>query len=348
MALELAKRPQNLPAVKKLSNANSYFIDTTYAAGLQECFDSAHPLTRRDDIKWKQALSDYAREVFGVFGSECGREWAIPHSDFFEGLTGVSGRDYHDAKLPEKLGATVVPLFDLVYRDCIAMYGKYGYDAKHAAEYVLHHISLARPLNYHSMPAHLYWQQPEPDDKGKSKEASQPKLPPRDPALFTRTENGWGADLRLMDRFIKNTYEVLSPLNELTAQMQMTEHEFLSPDRKVQRTAFGQGPDQVQVIVNGSDTNYVCASKLGGQVVLPPFGFLAESPGFVAFHALNWAGQNYDSPVMFTVRSLDKLPLSSSHQARIFHAFGDDHIRLGNAVRSVKREDTFDPTAEAK
>src|SRR5436190_8922210 len=77
MALGLAQRPQNLPAVKKLSNANSYFIDTTYAAGLQECYDPGQALTRVDDIKWKQALSDYARDVFGVFGSECGREWAI-------------------------------------------------------------------------------------------------------------------------------------------------------------------------------------------------------------------------------------------------------------------------------
>ena len=159
-AVTLAKRPQNLAAVKKLSNANSYFIDTTYAAGLQECFDPAHPLTRADDMKWKQALSDYAREVFGVFGSECGREWAIPHSDFFEGLTGVSGTYYHDAKLPAKLGAVVVPMFDLVYRDSIAMYGKYGYEPTQAAEYVLHHITLARPLNYHSIPAHLYWKNP--------------------------------------------------------------------------------------------------------------------------------------------------------------------------------------------
>ena len=104
MALELAKRPQNLPAVKALCAADAYFIDTTYAAGLQECFDPAHPLTRWDDMKWKQALSDYGREVFGIFGSECGREWAIPHSDFFEGLTGVSGHAYHDAKLDEQAG----------------------------------------------------------------------------------------------------------------------------------------------------------------------------------------------------------------------------------------------------
>ena len=67
-AVELARRPQNLPAVKELSGAESYFIDTTYAAGLNECYDKNHPLTKLDDMKWKQAISDYAREVFGSFG----------------------------------------------------------------------------------------------------------------------------------------------------------------------------------------------------------------------------------------------------------------------------------------
>jgi hypothetical protein len=90
IALELAQRPQSLEAVKKLSGANAYFIDTTCAAGLQQCFDPEHPLTRVDDIKWKQALSDYARKNFGVFGSECGREWAV--SDFFQGTESPSSR----------------------------------------------------------------------------------------------------------------------------------------------------------------------------------------------------------------------------------------------------------------
>jgi hypothetical protein len=158
-AVDLAKRPQNLAAVKKLTSADSYFIDTTYAAGLQECYDPRHPLTRADDLKWKQAISDYAREVFGSFGSECGREWAIPHADFFEGLTGVSGTYYHDKNLLARLGAVPVPLFEMVYRDCIAMYGKYGYDIHRSAEYVLHHVHIGRPLNYHSVPSHLYWKE---------------------------------------------------------------------------------------------------------------------------------------------------------------------------------------------
>ncbi len=157
MAVELARRPQNLPAVQRLTQADSYFIDTTYAAGLQECYDPQHPLTYGDDMRWKQAISDYARELFGSFGSECGREWAVPHADFFEGLTGVSGGYYHDAGLTAKLGAAVVPLFELVYGDCIALYGKYGYDPAGAADYVLHHVLIGRPLHYHNVPAHLYW-----------------------------------------------------------------------------------------------------------------------------------------------------------------------------------------------
>jgi hypothetical protein len=336
MAVGLAQRPQNLPSVKTLSGANSYFIDTTYAAGLQECFDPNHALTRADDIKWKQALSDYARDVFGVFGSECGREWALPHSDFFEGLTGVSGHYYHDEKLPSKLGATVVPLFELVYRDCIAMYGKYGYDPKQAAEYVLQHISIARPLNYHSMPRHLYWK----TEANETPAAEQAHAAP-DPAAFTRADNGWAAHLHPMDGFIKNTCEILSPLNEITAQMLMTRHEFLTPDRKVRRTVFGSGDDAVQVIVNGSSTNYLCNSKLGGEVILPPFGFLAESSTFVAFHALKWKGVEYQSPVLFTLRSLDKAPVSGSRQVRVYHAFGNDKIRIGQQTREVEREEVF-------
>ena len=462
-ALDLARRPQNLPAVKALTGANSYFIDTTYAAGLQECFDAKHLLTRGDDMRWKQALSDYAREVFGVFGSECGREWAIPHSDFFEGLTGVSGADYHDAKLLDKVGGTVVPLFEIVYRDCIAMYGKYGYDPEQAAEYVLHHISIARPLNYHSVPPHLYWKQAASDtglglrpgiaevnqvgprrfqitylwkvarptsgdwrvfvhftdadgnirfqndhephppvaqwqageirqgpfvvtvpeglagtfsvrmglfrpadgqraildglrngersylvgtltvttDKVEFKPQAAPPQADTDPALFTRADNGWAKDLHPFDRFVKNTAEILSPLNELTAQLPMTQCEFLSPDRKVQRTVFGQGRQAVAVVVNAGGQAFTCQSRLGGEVVLPKYGFLVEASDFVAFHASKWSGLQYKDPPLITLRSLDGRPLVQSNKIRIFHGFGDSRVKLGSAVVETTTERVY-------
>ncbi|HEY3323619.1 MAG TPA: DUF5696 domain-containing protein [Planctomycetota bacterium] len=460
-ALELAKRPQNLTAVKKLSDADSYFIDTTYACGLQECFDPKHPLTRTDDMKWKQALSDYARDVFGMFGSECGREWAIPHADYFEGLTGVSGGYYHDAGLTKKLGATVVPLFEIVYRDCIAMYGKYGYDINSAAEYVLHHISIGRTLNYHNIPSHLYWKTSAADEKpmklkpsvanfksegarkfslsylwkveealggdwtifvhftdksgkeikfqgdhkptpalsdwkpGEIREGPftvsvpegqngpfniyigmfrQPgferarlldcdkerrcllgkidvangevKFTPPEPVAapagdagtFVHGDNGWTAGMHPQDRFLKNTQEILGPLNELTAQMQMTEHQFLTADRNVRRSVFGSGENAVAAIVNMGSAPYSLTSKIGGEVVLQPYGFLIESPTFVAFSALSFNGIKYGEPVLFTLRSQDSKPLAQSEKVRVFHGFGDARIKLGGKEEKVEKE----------
>ena len=159
-----------------------------------------------------------------------------------------------------------------------------------------------------------------------------------DAALFTHAENGWAAGLHPMDRFLKNTCEVLSPLNELTAQMQMTSHEFLTADQKVQRTLFGQGGNAVSVIVNFGTNAYSCSSKQGGKVELPPHGFLVESPTFTAFYASSWREVAYPIPTLFTLRSLDQQPLARSRQVRIFHAFGDDPIRVGKNIEHVQRE----------
>lgn len=327
MAVELARRPQNLLAVKKLSEADSYFIDTTYAAGLQECFDKEHPLTRGDDMKWKQEISDYAREVFGSFGSECGREWAIPHADFFEGLTGVSGTWYHNKDLPKQLGGTVVPLFEIVYRDCIAIYGKYGYDPVKAAEYVLHHVAIGRPLNYHIIPLHLYWKEP-----------SAAKTPNETAALFTRADNGWAEGLHMVDRFVKNTHEILSPLNELTSRVPMTQHKFLTTDRKVQRSVFGSSSDGPIVVVNASADEFQYHSRFGGEVRLPQFGFIVESPTFVAFHASSWNGVKYDAPVLFTLRSVNGETLDRAEHVRVFHGFGDTRVKWRDSVERVEKE----------
>jgi hypothetical protein len=333
-ALELAQRPQNLAAVKKLCDADAYFIDTTYAAGLQECFDPNHPLTRLDDMKWKQAISDYGREVFGIFGSECGREWAIPHSDFFEGLTGVSGRSYHDEGLLSKVGGVVVPLFEIVYRDTIAMYGKYGYNINQSAPYVLQHLSIGRPLHYHNVPAHLYWQ-----STNRSAEADPPKAGP-DRAVFTRGRGGWAEGLHPLDRFVKNTAEILSPLNELTARSLVTDHRFLTPDRKVQLTVFsGPGDQTLEVIVNASEIEFrLDSNSTGSGVVLPPYGFLVRSPQFVAFLASEWGGVHYDTPTLFTARSLDEKPLPSSARIRVYHGFGNAGLQLRGKTWTVERE----------
>ena len=59
--------------------------------GPRECRDPAHPIwvATRTSLR-RSASATTQGKIFGLFGSECGREWALPHSDFFEGLVGVS------------------------------------------------------------------------------------------------------------------------------------------------------------------------------------------------------------------------------------------------------------------
>ncbi len=461
--LELAKRPdKNLPAVKKLFNPNSYFIDVTFAAAPRECFSQKHPLTKSDDIKYKQELSDYSRELFGTFGSECGKEWAITHADFFEGIAGVKGRYYHGKNLLSHLGAQEIPLFNMIYHDCIAAYGKYGYDMNAAADYVLSHISAGNHLNYHAiMGNHLYWKgskiwklpiapsvqkfeikgprkfeityewkvsgqlkgkwkifthftdsigsikfqndyDPKPqvikwkkgiikqgpfvvtvpnnlegkfdvmtgmygakngtravlqgnrDGEGRYKigsiiinkndikfEQSTITSPNNetDLSVFCSAENGWAENLNVFDIFLKNTHEILAPLNEITAQMVITDFDYLSPDYKITKTVFGE--NDVVAVVNRSDKNFNYTCKDGSTTILPPLGFVIESSEFIAFYAKSWNGINYKNPPLFTIRSLDKKPINESKKIRIFHGFGDSKIKIGKNSRIVKKEEVY-------
>lgn len=213
------------------------------------------------------------------------------------------------------MDAKVIPLFDMVYRNCIAIYGKYGYDYARAAEYVIHHIAIGRPLNYHFWKRGVYW---------KSTPKDEPLGWPYDTSCFIRADDGWAEGLCLIDRFIKNTHEILSPLNEITSQKIMTKHEFLTSDFRIEHIIFGQ---DVEVVVNKASgelggvsgySDYVYASRMGGDVLLSPFVFVIESPTFVAFHALSWDGLKYEKPVLFTIRSLDGKSINESNKLRVF------------------------------
>jgi hypothetical protein len=222
------------------------------------------------------------------------------------------------------------------------MYGKYGYDIRQASDYVLHHLSIGRPLHYHNVPHHLYWQRPpaelEPTDP-------IPFASGGEPGRFVRADNGWAAGLHPYDRFVKNTHEILSPVNELTARLQMTHHEFLTPDRRARRTVFGEGRDAVEVVINPGDQDLRRPTRWGGDVVLPPDGFVVEGRILAAFCATRWNGLDYAQPVLFVIRSQDGRPLNRSRAVRVFHGFGDARLRLGDRQFEVVREQVVDPGA---
>jgi len=149
-------------------------------------------------------------------------------------------------------------------------------------------------------------------------------------APFARADRGWAQDLCETDRFIKNTYEVLSWLNRLTATEPMLSHRFLTPDRLVEETEFGGG---VKITVNFGAKPY-----RNENYELPQYGFVVESPTFVACYASEYAGKRFVTPTLYTLRSLDGKPLLQSQQVRVFHGFGDTHLAFAGRDFEVERQ----------
>lgn len=256
---ELAQR--NLPLIKKIFSPNAYFIDTTYAAPLYESFDPKNPLTRNNDMKYKLELSQYAVNQFGVHGSETGVAFGVPVSHYFEGI--LSGKPLiQDFPNP---GAEEIPLFPLVFHGCVAMYTHQGdRTGMSDAHKILKHLVLGEMPLYDIAP-HQYWKQTIPEPS-----LSDPNY------CFARGHGGWGENKHPMDRFIKNTYEFLSPVAEAVAALPMTDHKYLKEDRSVEFSRFGE---HWQVVVNYGPEDYQYR-----QTILPPMGFIVLGPDFLAQH----------------------------------------------------------------
>lgn len=434
----LASRPQtNLPRIAGLFGPTIYFIDTVFAWGLVTCEDPAHPMTRRDDLAWKSRLCLLAKKHFGLFGSEEGREWAVPCADYLEGLFG------HQT---DSAPGAVIPLFPLVYSDCVQIMTHQGDrihpgDEKKVADHVLfaempvagfggprywdaprrqatkivplaptvkdlgsRRFAITYRFQVEETPAapgalFVHFTQPGgkregivfqhdhaprvplprwspgvvedgpytlslPEDfrgqadvrlgltrdgqrlqlgrapheglrylVGRIKAVGDaieyhPETPRMPLELWTRGDDGWPAALGPTDRVIKNTWEVLSPLNVITAERPLDGHEFLTPDRLLQRTRFGDLTITVA---------YEQPAAVGDNRV-PAYGFIIESPAFVAFCATRYNGIDYPEPALFTARSLDGRALAESARVRVYHGFGRPHVRLAGKAFEVPRE----------
>ena len=403
------------------------------------CEDPSHPTDRQADLEWKTRLCQLAKKHFGPFGSEEGREWAVPCAEYLEGIF---------SQQTESAIGDVIPLFPLVYSDCVQLMTHQGVrvgpgDEKKIADHILfaemplpsfgphcywphatsndldvtplapqvqdlggrrlaitYRWQVGRPIPWNgSIFVHFF----QPSEKQKEGIVFQHDHAPQlataewragvvtdgpytievpegisgpveiglgllhgderasldaanhegfryhvgtlivgDQAIryragesttarefWSRGDGGWTASLGAQDRVIKNTWEALSPLNVITAERPLDSHEFLTADRRLQRTRFG-------------DLTITVAFDRPAQVgdhKLPAYGFLVESPEFVAFCATRYNGLDYASPTFFTARSLDGKPISKSTKTRIYHGFGDPRINLFGKELSVPREE---------
>ena len=156
----------DLPAIARLERLageelarvpfTARFIDVVSAIGWEECYNPAHPMTRRVSRRAKVDLLKMLCEKFGiVVGAEQGMDPFVPVCDYFEGMLSPtcarmphgrpgywrSERFRDDGSVPAALSTNEVermeryalneryriPLFELVYHDCVASHW-YWYD----------------------------------------------------------------------------------------------------------------------------------------------------------------------------------------------------------------------------
>ena len=245
------------------------FIDVTSAEDLYECYDPNHPLTRAQKRECGPALLSYVRSLGLVMGGEHGIWWAVPHLDYIEGMMSGGNASWpaghlihpkskdQDFSSPQgqKLGKWDAyakwgigheyraPLWELVFHDCIVSTWYWG----DASDFLL---------------------------------TAAPEITPKKdafnvlygtiPLLWANREGSWEM---ARDTFLQ-TYRNTCKLHAAIAGTEMLDHQFVTPDRAVQRTRFSDG---TEVVVNFGEQTYT-AQLAGKSYVLPQNGFAVKGP----------------------------------------------------------------------
>ena len=208
------------------------FLDTITAAALRECYDPKHPHNRTQDRENKMALLDYvSKDMKMVTGSETGVDMAVPHLEYFEGMMSLapyrlpdSGYELFSYIKPQEdllrfqVGPYYrIPLFELVYHDCVVNYWYWGDSSNRLPEC----------WDNRDLYNALY---------------GNPPLWAMDRALWAKDK----------DRFIQS-YVTGTTVARQTGYSEMLRHDFVTPDHEVQTTLFADG---TKVWVNFGEKAY--------------------------------------------------------------------------------------------
>ena len=218
-----------IPKVLATYPYNTRFLDVTTATGLKECYSPLHPCDRKQDQANREALCAYVGDELGlVAGGEHGRYYDVRFLDYHEGMMGggcyswpagylrdIESRDEIDERYL-KYGidpAHRVPMFELVFHDCVVDYWYWG-----ATNDYLHQFA------------------PEITDR----KTAMNVLYGTPPMMWV---NGHGLHWSKPEerQLMIEIYQQTCKLHEVIADQEMVSHEFLTPDRQVQRSTFTDG-----------------------------------------------------------------------------------------------------------
>lgn len=252
-----------IPEVLATYPYNTRFLDVTTATGLKECYSPVHGLTRKQDQACREELCAYVGDELGlVAGGEHGRYFDVPFLDYHEGMMGGGNYSWpagylRDVESRDELSerylkysidpAFRVPLFELVFHDCVVDYWYWG-----ATNDYLHQVA------------------PEITDR----KTAMNVLYGTPPMMWVNSHGlRWSvpAERQLMIDIYRQTCK----LHEVIAGQELTAHEFVTPERTVQRSTFADG---TVCTVNFGDAPYVMQAS-GREFRLGTNDFYVKGPG---------------------------------------------------------------------
>ncbi len=258
----VAAAKQILPPLLKQYPYTARFLDVTPTVDLSEDYTPARFTDRRDDMANRQKLLEYVASLGLVLGGEHGKAWNAHLLDYAEGM--MSGpfwwempagylqmpktrADIKENYLHFGIDPTVrIPLWELAYHDCVVTTWYWGDTNGYYHDTAPELDDRKDLLNILYGTPPMYW--------------------------VNHLDYGWNRNRTRMLQSYRDTCK----WHEKVAFGEMLSHEFLTADRRVQRTRFAGG---AVAVVNFGDAPRPYSD---GQrkVVLAPRGFLATAPGF--------------------------------------------------------------------
>jgi len=241
---------------------NARFLDVHTAMGLAECYSREHPCDHTQDRENKTQMLQWIRDQGLMIGGEHGRAWSAGVLDYQEGM--MSGNTFftwpagHLVKIEreDQIGpayhewglnpARRVPFWELTFHDCVVSTWYWGDSVD-------------------------YFESVRPDltDRKVAFTALYGTVP-----LFWDSDLGFGFTGKGKERFLQ-AYRNCAKIHEAVGYERMVNHEFITPDRAVQRTTFSDG---TTVTVNFGELGADVRS--GGELwALGTNGIVADGPG---------------------------------------------------------------------
>lgn len=226
---------EELPDCRREDGCRARFIDVM-GVETYECFHPAHPVSRRESVGLRQQCFQYAQQEGLIVGTEDGFDRLAPFLHYNEGMMspvffryqyensgrmkavchGAEAAAFFDRYLLNP--AYRVPLWELVYHDCVASYWYWG-DSSSCCPDRMHRRDLWNIL-YGTAP------------------------------MYSFRNSSW----ERLRQSIFASYQAVCSAARQVGYCEMTEFTWLREDASVQQTTFSNG---TVVIVNFSDTPYV-------------------------------------------------------------------------------------------